>query len=114
MEALLRQLYAIDGVVGVLLVGRDGLAVVSLMDDARTEAHAAHAASSFDALTRYTRQLALGGPRQALIETGSATLVLTEASELLLVVEAGASPNLGRLRLESARIARALSAQPRG
>jgi predicted regulator of Ras-like GTPase activity (Roadblock/LC7/MglB family) len=113
MESLLRQLYTLPGVAGALVIGRDGLAIASLMDDARTEAHAAQGAAAFDALTRYTRHLALGAPRQVMLETGAATVILTEAGELLLLVEATADGRLGRLRLEAARIARLLAAQGR-
>ena len=114
MEKLLRQLLEIEGVAAILLIGKDGLPVASMIDDSRTEGHAAHAAASFEALTRYARQLNLGNPRQAFLATDSAVVMVTEASDLLLVVEARTKVNLGRLRLESLRIARALAAQMRG
>lgn len=114
MEKLLRQLLEIDGVAAILLIGKDGLPVASMIDDARTEGHAAHAAASFEALTRYARQLNLGAPRQAMLLTDTAVVTVTEANDLLLVVQGNHKVNLGRLRLESLRIARALAAQMRG
>jgi predicted regulator of Ras-like GTPase activity (Roadblock/LC7/MglB family) len=114
MEAILRQIFTVEGVTGALLASKDGLTIASVMDIPTTEAHAAHAATAFDALERYTRQVALGKPRQAVIETGSAVLILTEAGNMILVVSAHAAANLGRLRLESARMAHALEAQMRG
>ncbi|SRR5579883_1445606 len=114
MEKILRQLLNIDLVAAILLIGKDGLPVASMVDDARTEAHAAHAAAAFEAITRYTRQLNFGAPRQVLFTTDTAVVVITEANDLLLVVEARAGVNLGRLRLEAQRVSRALSAQMRG
>ncbi len=114
METFLRQLYDIEGVSGVALIGTDGLTFASLMDDPRAEAHAAHAAAAFDTLVRYTRQLAVGGLRQVIVEAANAVIALTEAGDLIVVVEAAPSVNQGRLKLESARVARAVTARPRG
>ena len=111
MEKLLRQLLEIDLVAIILVIGKDGLPVASMVDDVRTDNHAAHAAASFEAITRYARQLTLGTPRQALLITDAAVVAITEAGDLLLVVEAKEGVNLGRLRLESTRVARALAAQ---
>jgi predicted regulator of Ras-like GTPase activity (Roadblock/LC7/MglB family) len=114
MEKLLRQLLEITGVAAILLIGKDGLPVASMTDDARTEGHAAHAAATFEALTRYARQLHLGAPRQALFTTDSTTIALTEAGDMVLIVEARGAVNLGQIRRESLRIARALADQMRG
>ncbi len=114
MEKILRQLLNIDLVAAILLIGKDGLPVASMVDDARTEGHAAHAAATFEAVTRYTRQLSMGAPRQALFTTDTAVVMITEANDMLLVVEARTGVNLGRLRLETLRVARLLAAQMRG
>lgn len=114
MEKLLRQLLAIDLVAVILVIGKDGLPVASMVDDARTDGHAAHAAASFEAITRYARQLNLGATRQVLFTTAHAVVTVTEAGDLLLVVEAKDGVNLGRLRLECTRVAAALAAQARG
>lgn len=113
MEKLLRQLLAIDLVSLILVIGKDGLPVASMADDTRTEGHAAHAADSFEAITRYTRQLNLGLPRQMIFTTDVVVVAITEAGDLLLVIEARTGVNLGRLRLESTRVAKALAAQAR-
>ena len=114
MEPILRQIFTVEGVTGVLLASKDGLTIASVMDIPTTEAHAVHAATVFDALDRYTRQVSLGKPRQTMIETGAAVIILTEAGNMLLIVIAHAAANMGRLRLESARVARAIEAQARG
>ncbi len=111
MEKLLRQLLAIDLVSVILVIGKDGLPVASMVDDARTDGHAAHAAAAFEAIIRYARQMNLGAPRQALFTTDTTVVAITEAGDLLLVIEAGSNVNLGRLRLESLRVAQALAAQ---
>jgi predicted regulator of Ras-like GTPase activity (Roadblock/LC7/MglB family) len=113
METLLRQLFEIDGVTGALLFGKDGLPIASVIDDQRGASHAAHAAAVFDLITRYTRQISLGTPRQILIEANMAVLLLAEASDLILCIEAAQSVNLGRLRLEAARVVKDISAQMR-
>jgi predicted regulator of Ras-like GTPase activity (Roadblock/LC7/MglB family) len=114
MESLLRQIFAVEGVTGALLASKDGLIITSLASETDGEAHAAHAAAAFDALAQYTRQVALGKPQQAIVLTGSAALMMTEAGDMILVVIAHASANLGRLRMESARIVHAFLAQLRG
>jgi predicted regulator of Ras-like GTPase activity (Roadblock/LC7/MglB family) len=111
MEKLLRQLLAIDLVAVILVIGKDGLPVASMVDDARTDGHAAHAAASFEAITRYARQLNMGNPQQVFFTTDSKVVGITEAGDLLLVVEAQHGVNLGQLRLESAHVAAALAAQ---
>lgn len=111
METLLRQLFEVEGVIGASLIGRDGITIATLMDDSRASNHAAMAATTFDAVMTYTQQLTLGQPRTLLIETGSAVIVLAAAGELLLIVEATAQVTLGRLRLESQRVAKQVSAQ---
>jgi predicted regulator of Ras-like GTPase activity (Roadblock/LC7/MglB family) len=113
MEKILRQLLNIDLVAAIVLIGKDGLPVASMVDDARTEAHAAHAAATFEAVTRYTRQLNLGAPRQTFFATDTAVVMITETNDMLLVVEARTGVNLGRLRLETLRVARLLAAQMR-
>jgi predicted regulator of Ras-like GTPase activity (Roadblock/LC7/MglB family) len=114
MESFLRQIFNVEGVTGALLASKDGLIITTLASDSDGEAHAAHAAAAFDALAQYTRQVALGKPQQAIILTGSAALALTEVGDMILVVVAHATTNLGRLRLESSRIAGAILAQLRG
>ncbi len=114
MEEILRQIFNVEGVTGALLASKDGLIITTLATEADGEAHAAHAATAFDALAQYTRQVTLGKPQQALILTGTAALALTEAGDMILVVIARAGANLGRLRLESGRIADAVLAQLRG
>ena len=111
MEKLLRQLLEIEFVAVILVIGKDGLPVASMVDDARTEGHAAHAAATFEAIIRYARQLNMGAPRQAFFTTDSAVVMITEAGDLLLVVEARHNVNLGRLRLESQRVAQSLATQ---
>jgi predicted regulator of Ras-like GTPase activity (Roadblock/LC7/MglB family) len=114
MESLLRQIFAIEGVTGALLTSKDGLIITTLMSEADGEAHAAHAAAAFDALVQYTRQVAMGKPQQAIMLTGTSALALTETGDMILVVIAHATTNLGRLRLESTRIAHGILAQLRG
>jgi predicted regulator of Ras-like GTPase activity (Roadblock/LC7/MglB family) len=113
MEKILRQLLNVELVFAIVLIGKDGLPVATMVDDARTEIHAAHAAASYEALARYARQLNWGAPRQAFFSTDAATVVITEAGDMLLVVEAKAGVNLGLLRLEATRVARALAEQMR-
>lgn len=105
METLLQRLLAVEGVVGAVLINRDGLVLASLMAPERAAAHAAPAAAAFDALATYARLVAAAAPRVTLLEAGATTLALAEAGDLLVVAEAAAPANLGRLRLEMVRVA---------
>src|SRR5271165_6822900 len=114
METLLRRLVEIEGVLGVLLVGKDGLLIASLMDAARAEMHAALVAPAFDALAGYTRQVGAGSTRLVMLQTPSAAIVIAEAGDMLVVVEATADAALERIRLEATQTARAVLDQLRG
>jgi|GEM_PF-5984912 len=108
MDAILRQLCDLDGVGGALVLSRDGHPLASVMEDDRAQTHATQAAAIFALLDRYTRAVAVGSPRQLVVETPTATLVITVANDMLLLLEASADAPLGRMKLAAAQAARLL------
>ncbi len=111
MEALLRQLCGIQSVMGALVLSRDGHPLVAIMDDERVAIHAAQCAALFTLLDRYTRAVAFGSPSQVVIETPLATLVLTAATDMLLLLETSPDAPLGRIKLTARQAAQVIGKQ---
>ena len=111
MEQILARLMEIEGVTGVLLVGKDGLVVASAMEGEDEEFLAAMAAACYDATGRYIDQLGMGEVRYALYETPGGTIQVTDGGDLLIVVRSTYAANIGRVRMESGQAALRLSEQ---
>jgi predicted regulator of Ras-like GTPase activity (Roadblock/LC7/MglB family) len=111
MEKMLRRLCAIEGVTGALIMGKDGLPIVSLMPSDRANLHASYTSSIFESLTRYSTTLKLNTSRQVMLDTGMAFLLLAEAGEFLIVAEATRTANIGQLRLVTNHLTRELQSQ---
>ncbi len=101
METILQRLMAVDGVTGVLLVGKDGLVVASTMDGDEEELLGAMAAAAYDAAGRYIEQLGMGDVRHALFETPGGTVQVTDGGDLLIVVRCSFHASIGRIRMEA-------------
>lgn len=111
METVLQRLMECEGVTGALLVGKDGLVVASTMDGEDEELLSAMAAASFDASARYIEQLGLGDMRHAMFETSGATVQVTDAGDLLIVVRCTYHANIGRVRMECGQASLRLTEQ---
>jgi predicted regulator of Ras-like GTPase activity (Roadblock/LC7/MglB family) len=111
METILQRLMAIDGVLGALLAGKDGLVTASTMETDEEELVGAMAAAAYDATSRYIEQLGSGEIRSAIFETPGGVLQVTDGGELLIIVRAASAANLGRIRVEALRAARHLAEQ---
>ena len=111
METILQRLMAIDGVVGALLAGKDGLVTASTMESEEEELVGAMAAATYDATCRYIEQLGMGEVRHTIIETPGGIVQVTDGGELLIVVRASSPANLGRIRVEALRAAQHLTEQ---
>lgn len=115
MERLLQRLLAIPGVVSAQIVNRDGLTLASALEEDRAGAErAAPTAVAFDALTALARVVAGAAPRITLIEAGATIVALAEAGDVIVLVEAGPPAPLGRVRLETLRVAADVLAHRRG
>jgi predicted regulator of Ras-like GTPase activity (Roadblock/LC7/MglB family) len=102
---------AIEGVTGVLLVGKDGLVTASTMGRDDEELVGAMAAATYDATNRYIEQLGSGEIRSAIFETPGGIVQVTDGGELLIVVRAASAACLGRIRVEALRAAQHLAEQ---
>ena len=111
METILQRLMAIDGVTGVLLVGKDGLVVASTMENEDGELLGAMAAAAYDASARYIDQLGIGDVRHALFEAPGGTVQVTDGGDLLVVVRSAYSANIGRIRMEAGQASLRLAEQ---
>ncbi len=111
METILERLMAIDGVTGVLLVGKDGLVTASTMPSDEEELVGAMAAAVYDATSRYIDQLGGGETRHSIFETPGGILQVTDGGEVLIVVRAASAASMGRIRVEALRSAQRLAEQ---
>jgi uncharacterized protein len=100
LETILQRLLAIDGVTGAVLTGKDGLVVASTLEGEEEELLGAMAAAAYDAAGRYIEQLGGGDIRHATFETPSASILVTDGGEMLIIVRCAVQANLGRVRME--------------
>ena len=69
MRKIVEDLIRIDGVIGSLLVGKDGLVVSStLLEDEDAEVLGAMAAAMFGTITKATERIGVGGLTNTIIE----------------------------------------------
>lgn len=107
MARIFDDLVKINGVIGGLLVGKDGLVVQSLMvEDEDAEVLGAMAASMFDTVAKTTERLGIGRLNDAIVGARDGSLQMREAGELVLVVICQNPVNLGEVRLAMSRSAR--------
>lgn len=112
METVLRRLMEIEGVLGVLLAGKDGLVVASTLDGEEEELLGAMAAACFDSTSRYIEALGMGSVHHALFEMPGGTVQIADGGELLVVVKSTQQAGLGRIRMELAQTVQRLAHQP--
>ena len=107
MAKYFEELVKLDGVIGGLLVGRDGLVVQSLMiEEEDAEILGAMAASTFDTVARTTERLGIGKLNDAIVGAAEGSLQMREAGDLVLVVICQPPYNVGEVRLAMAKAAR--------
>ncbi len=107
MRRIFDGLMKTEGVIGGLLVGRDGLVVQSMMvDEEDAEVLGALAANMFDRIATTTQRLGIGPLTDAIVGARDGSLQIRGAGELVLVVICDPSVRLGEARLEMGRVAR--------
>ncbi len=107
MRKIVEDLIRVDGVIGSLLVGKDGLVVSStLLEDEDAEALGAIAAAIFGTVAKHAERIGVGSLRDTIIEATEGSIQLVEAEDLILVAIAEKGVNLGMVRIEMRKAAR--------
>ncbi len=106
MRRIVEDLLRVDGVVGSLLVGRDGLVVAStLLDAGDAEVLGAMAAAMYGEIDKATKRIGVGGLNDAIINAQDGFVMLLESHELILVVITQRTVNVGLVKMEMRKAA---------
>jgi len=108
VETILQRLTDLQEVLNAILVGKDGLIVSGILHSEDEEVIGAMSAAAFGSLGNYTTQINTGEARHVIIETKTGTIQMEEAGDLILVVTAQSTGNLGRVRSEMKKACRQL------
>ena len=107
MRKIVEDLIRIDGVIGGLLVGKDGLVVSStLLEDEDAEVLGAMSAAMFGTIAKAAERIGVGTLRDTIIEAAEGSIQLIEAEDLILVVITERGVNLGMIRIEMRKAAK--------
>lgn len=110
MRKIVEDLIRVDGVIGSLLVGRDGLVVAStLLDPEDAEVLGAMSAAVYGEIDKSTKRIGVGTLVDAIIDAQEGSILLLEAKDLILVVITQRLVNLGLIKMEMRRAARRIS-----
>ncbi len=100
MRRIVEELIRVDGVIGALLVGKDGLVVSStLLEEEDAEVLGAMAAAMYGTLAKACERIGVGQLTNSIVEANEGTIQLMEAEDLLLVVITEKSSNLGMVKI---------------
>ncbi len=106
LKDVLTDLAKVEGVVAVLVVGRDGFVVEGMASEESVDLEAVGAivASNIAAADSMGREMVRGGIRNLLLEYDDGPVAIGPAGpDAMLVVVGGREANLGRIRLEMRR-----------
>jgi len=107
VRKIVEDLIRIDGVIGSLLVGKDGLVVSStLLEDEDAEVLGAMSAAMFGTIAKAAERIGIGALRDTIVEAAEGSIQLIEAEDLILVVITEKGVNLGMIRIEMRKAAR--------
>jgi hypothetical protein len=110
MRRIVEDLIRVDGVIGSLLVGKDGLVVAStLLDEEDAEILGAMSAAVFGEIDKATKRIGVGTLVDSIIDAKEGSILLLEAKELILVVITQRSVNLGLVKMEMRRAAKRIN-----
>lgn len=110
MRKIVEDLNRVDGVIGSLLVGKDGLVVAStLLDTEDAEVLGAMSAAVYGEIDKSTKRIGVGTLVDAIIDAREGSILLLEAKDLILVVITQRVVNLGLIKMEMRRAARRIS-----
>jgi predicted regulator of Ras-like GTPase activity (Roadblock/LC7/MglB family) len=107
MRRIVEDLIRVEGVIGSLLVGKDGLVVAStLLDDEDAEVLGAMSAAVFGEIDKATKRIGVGMLIDSIIDAQDGSILLLEAKDLILVVITQRMVNLGLVKMEMRRAAK--------
>ncbi len=110
MRRIVEDLIRVDGVIGSLVVGRDGLVVAStLMDDEDAEILGAMSAAVFGEIDKTTRRIGVGTLIDTIIDAQQGSILMLESRDLILAVITQRMVNLGLVKMEMRRAAKRLT-----
>lgn len=110
MRRIVEDLIRVDGVIGSLLVGKDGLVVAStLMDEEDAEILGAMSAAVFGEIDKATKRIGVGALVDSIIDAEQGSILMLEGRELILVVITQRMVNLGLVKMEMRRAAKRIS-----
>ena len=110
MRRIVEDLIRVEGVIGSLLVGKDGLVVAStLLDEEDAEILGAMSAAVFGEIDKATRRIGVGSLVDSIIDAKDGSILLLEAKELILVVITQRIVNFGLVKMEMRRAAKRIS-----
>jgi predicted regulator of Ras-like GTPase activity (Roadblock/LC7/MglB family) len=110
MRHIVEELIRVDGVIGSLLVGRDGLVIAStLIDDEDAEVLGAMSAAIFGEIDKATKRIGIGTLVDAIIDAKEGSILVLEAREVILTVVTQRMVNLGLVKMEMRRAAKRIS-----
>ena len=107
MRHIVEDLIRVDGVIGSLLVGRDGLVIAStLLDEEDAEVLGAMSAAVFGEIDKATKRVGIGILVDAIIDAKDGSILLLEARDMILTVVTQRMVNLGLVKMEMRRAAK--------
>jgi uncharacterized protein len=107
MRRIVEDLIRVEGVIGSLLVGKDGLVVAStLMDEEDAEILGAMSAAVFGEIDKATRRIGVGALVDSIIDAEQGSILMLEGRDLILVVITQRMVNLGLVKMEMRRAAK--------
>lgn len=110
MRRIVEDLIRVEGVIGSLLVGKDGLVVAStLLDEEDAEILGAMSAAVFGEIDKATKRIGVGTLVDSIIDAKDGSILLLEARELILVVITQRIVNFGLVKMEMRRAAKRIS-----
>jgi predicted regulator of Ras-like GTPase activity (Roadblock/LC7/MglB family) len=110
MRRIVEDLIRVEGVIGSLLVGKDGLVVAStLLDDEDAEVLGAMSAAVFGEINKATKRIGVGNLVDSIIDAQDGSILMLEAKELILVVITQRMVNLGLVKMEMRRASKRIS-----
>ncbi len=110
MRHIVEDLIRVEGVIGSLLVGRDGLVIAStLIEDEDAEVLGAMSAAVFGEIDKATKRIGIGTLVDAIIDAKDGSILLLEARDVILAVVTQRMVNLGLVKIEMRRAAKNIS-----
>lgn len=107
MRRIVEDLIRVEGVIGSLLVGKDGLVVAStLMDEEDAEVLGAMSAAVFGEIDKATKRIGIGTLVDAIIDAEQGSILMLESRDLILAVITQRMVNLGLVKMEMRRAAK--------